>query len=677
MAGYTQTLVRTTCPRDCYDSCGIVAERGDDGTVRRIVGDPDHHMARGKLCRKCALAYNGAWRDPVMRLGTPLKRAGAKGEGRFAPVTWGEALGDIATRLHAIAAAQSAASIYHTHYTGTCSILGGIFPSRFFNRLGATEVDPDTVCNKAAHAALGYTFGDSVTGFDPDTLMDARSVLVWGANPSAAGPHVDEHWLGSTNAPVIVIDPIAHATARRAALHLQLRPGSDAALAFGMLHIARLRGFIDEALLSKSTLGWDEVLGDIDSATPERTAALTGLQAADIERAVEIYAPGPSLMWLGQGLQRQPMGGNAYRAAALLGVATGNIARPGAGVLFLNGAGTRGADLGYVAAPHLAKDAPAPVSQMDLADHLGDAARTRALFCWNNNIAASNPDQARLIHTLKREDLLHVSVELFHTDTTAFADYVLPAASFLEYDDLLFPYFNNTVSALSAVQPAPGEALPNAEIFRRLADAMGFAEPELFESDLAVIDHVLAASAAGIGFDALKEIGTKKIFDEPRIQFADLKFNTPSGRIEIASVAAEADGCWRCPRPHADQPTGNGRVRVLSPASEWTLNSSYGNDPQIRRRLGRQSALINPDDAAQRHIRDGQTVTLRNATGALRLEAKLSTDTLPGVVVVHKGNWPKFELESGGNVNVLNPGVKTDMGESSSVHGIEADLLAG
>ena len=198
--------------------------------------------------------------------------------------------------------------------------------------------------------------------------------------------------------------------------------------------------------------------------------------------------------------------------------------------------------------------------------------------------------------------------------------------------------------------------------------------PNCFESDRAVIDHVLAASAAGIGFDALKEIGTKKIFDAPRIQFADLKFKTPSGRIEIASAAAEADGCWRCPRPHADQPTGNGRVRVLSPASEWTLNSSYGNDPQIRRRLGRQSALINPDDAAQRHIKDGQTVILRNATGTLRLEAKLSTATLPGVVVVHKGNWPKFELESGGNVNVLNPGVKTDMGESSSVHGIEAEL---
>ncbi len=677
MATHTPMALRTTCPRDCYDSCGIVAERNDDGTLRRIVGDPDHHMARGKLCRKCALAYNGAWRDAAVRLSTPLKRVGAKGDSAFTPVTWDEALGDIAARLRQIAETRSAASIYHTHYTGTCAILGGTYPLRFFNRLGATEVDPDTVCNKAAHAALGYTFGDSLTGFDPDTLKDARSVVVWGANPSAAGPHVDEHWLGSTDAPVIVIDPIAHATARRAALHLQLRPGSDAALAFGMLHIAMARGFIDEALLGKAALGWDEVQGDVGSATPERTANLTGLQVADIERAVEMYAPGPSLMWLGQGLQRQPMGGNAYRSAALFGVATGNIARPGAGILFLNGGNTRGARLGYVAAPHLAKEARPPVSQMDLAAHLGDAARTRALICWNNNIAASNPDQARLRRTLKREDLFHVCVELFHTDTTAFADYVLPAASFLEYDDLLFPYFNNTVSALSAVQPAPGEALPNAEIFRRLASAMGFSEPELFESDRAVIDHVLAASAAGIGFDALKEIGTRKVFDTPPIQFADLKFRTPSGRIEIASAAAEADGCWRCPRPHADRATGNGRVRVLSPASEWTLNSSYGNDPQIRRRLGPQTVMINPDDAAQRHIADGQAVTLKNATGALQLAAKVTVETLPGVVVVHKGNWPKFEPQSGGNINVLNPGEKTDMGESSSVHGIEAELAAG
>lgn len=675
MVAVDQITVRTTCPRDCYDSCGIVAELDETGALRRVVGDPDHHMSQGRLCRKCALAYNGVWRDPNMRLTTPLKRAGAKGSGQFTAATWDEALCDIAARLHDIAETHSSASIFHTHYTGTCSLLGGMFPLRFFNRLGATEVDPDTVCNKAAHASLVYTFGDSCTGFDPDTVKDTSCILVWGANPSAAGSHVDEHWLGKTDATVIAIDPISHGTAKRADLHLQLRPGSDAALAFGLLHIALANGFVDEEFLSKATVGWSEVVGGVRKATPEVTASLTGLSVADIERAAVSYAPGPSLMWLGQGLQRQRMGGNAYRACALLCVATGNMAKLGAGILFLNGANTRGADVGYVAGPHLARAVRPPVSQMDLAGCLGDPSTTRALFCWNNNIVASNPEQARLRRALMREDLFHVCVELFETDTTAYADYVLPAASFLEYDDLLFPYFNNTVSALSAVQPAPGEALPNAQIFRRLARAMGYDEPELYESDRAVIDHVLANSDANIDFDALKQMGTKKVYDTPRIQFADLRFATPSGKIEIASESAERDGCWRTPKPHRDPIANNGRVRILSPASEWTLNSTYGNDARIRQRMGRQSVLINPADAVRHQVQDGQLVVLRNAIGELRLQAKVSPATLPGVVVVHKGNWPKFEKESGGNINLLNPGEKTDMGQSSCVHSIEAELL--
>ena len=666
--------IKTTCPRDCYDSCGIVGIKDENGALLKLVGDPDHSMAKGKLCPKCSIAYNNSWIDDNQRLKTPLKRVGAKGDGKFVPISWDQALGDIAMRLQKILAFHPAHSIYHTHYTGTCAILGGMFPSRFFNRLGASEVDPDSVCNKAAHDALTYTFGDSCTGFDPETIKDCKTILVWGGNPSSAGPHVNDHWLAKTDAFVVAIDPIAHDTAKAADLHLQLRPGTDAALAFGLLHLARENGFVDQEFLEKNTQGWDDVIDDVRRATPDHTAGLTGLSVEDIKTAAQAYTSGPALIWLGQGLQRQKMGGNAYRSCALLCVATGNIAKPGAGILFLNGPNTRGADLDYVARGDLAQTDIRSSSQMDLAGDLNEADKVTSLFCWNNNIAASNPEQEKLCKGLEREDLFHVCVELFETDTTAYADYVLPAASFLEYDDLLFPYFHNTVSALAAVQDAPGEALPNSEIFRRLSAAMGFDESSLFESDRDVIDHVLQGSDAGINFDQLKAIGTKAVYSEPRVQFEDLQFATPSGKIEIASPTADAAGCWRSPRPHADERPKIGHIRILSPASKWTMNSSYANDTKIRRRLGAQSILLNPLDADALGVSNGDKVLLRNDTGQLEVVADLSPDTLPGVGIVWKGNWPKFEGQRG-NINRLNPGDKTDMGESSCVHGIEAEII--
>ena len=670
-----KTTIRTTCPRDCYDSCGISAIMSDDGTLRQLVGDAEHHMARGRLCPKCALAYNGAWRDTNQRLTTPLRRIGGKGKAEFESVSWDDALKDIANRLQSIVQTNPSSSILHTHYTGTCAVLGGLFPLRFFKRLGATEVEPDTVCNNAAHASLNYTFGESCEGFDPDTVKDSHCVIVWGANPSHSAPHVASNWLKEARATVVHVDPIANESAKSADIHLQLRPGTDAALAFGLVHIALRENKIDLKFLEHHTIGWNEVLPDVMACTPDVAAEKTGLRVEDIERVAASYLSGPSLIWLGQGLQRQRLGGNIYRSCALLATATGNLAKPGAGLLFLNGPNTRAADIDYVAGDGCGTEEPPSISHMDLADILADGSKASALFCWNNNIVASNPVQTKLRDALTRDDLFQVCVELFETDTTAYADYVLPAASFLEYDDLLFPYFHNSVSAIAKVQPPPGLALPNAEIFRRLAKAMGFAEESLFESDRSVIDHVLSSSDAKIDFDALKKVGTVRVYDAPRIQFESLSFSTPSGKIEIASSAAEANGHWRSPRPEVDEPTKEGKIRVLSPASNWTLNSSYGNDARIRKRLGEQSVLLNRLDAERLEIEDGQSVLLRNELGDLRLRAEISQDTLPGVALVWKGNWPMYELKCGGNINLLNQGEKTDMGESSCVHNVEVELV--
>ena len=664
--------IRTTCPRDCYDACGIVVIRRG-GAITKVVGDPEHPVSRGALCGKCALAYNGVFRDASARLTTPLRRVGPKGEGRFEPVSWDAALADVAARFKEICAETGPQAILHTHYTGTCSLIAGGFPGRFFNRLGATEVDPDTICNNAGHAALGYALGTSTVGFDPRTAKDAECIVVWGANPSASAPHAHKHWLREAPGTVIAIDPIRHATAEAADLHLQPFPGSDAALAFALLHVIRRDGLIDGDFVARYTLGWDEVEPVVAGCDPAWGEAQTGVPAALIEEAARAYGAGPSLLWLGQGLQRQARGGNVFRACAMLPAVTGNFARPGAGLYYLNGGARRGIDGAYLAATHLGDGNPDPLSHMDLAARLEDREASRALVSWNMNVAASGPEQRRLHRALARDDLFTVVVELFATDTAGFADVVLPAASFLEFDDLVSSYFNLTISAQAKAAEPIGESLPNQEIFRRLARAMGYSEPELYESDADIIANVLRQVGLDGGFEALAEKGTATLYAEPVIQFADMKLPTPSGRIEIASARAESRGHPRLPEPHADPRPADGRLRLLSPASPWLMNDSYANDARIAERLGAATVALHPDDAAARGLAEGDAVRLANATGSIALAVTVSDAVPRGVALSHKGRWPGRE-RGRANVNVLTPGVKSDMGASTCVHGVEVDV---
>ncbi len=666
--------IRTTCPRDCYDGCGIVViKRG--GKITKVLGDPEHPVSRGALCGKCALAYNGVFRDPAARLTTPLRRSGAKGSGRFEPISWDAAIGEIAERFAAIAAETGPEAIIHAHYTGTCSLIAGNFPERFFNRLGATEVDPDTICNNAGHVALRYVLGTSTVGFDPRTAKDTACIVVWGANPSASAPHQHKHWLKETPGKVIVIDPVRHPTAEDADLHLQLFPGSDAALAFAMLHVMRRDGFVDDAFVAANVIGWDEVAPEIARCDPAWGEAATGVPATLIEQAARIYGAGPSMLWLGQGLQRQPRGGNVIRACAMLPAATGHIGKPGTGIYYLNGAAKRGLDGDYLAAPHLRRGGARMISHMDLAGRLEDTAASRAFLSWNMNVAASGPQQRRLRAALAREDLFSVVIELFPTDTADLADIVLPAASFLEFDDIVTPYFNLVIGAQVKAQEPIGQSLPNQEIFRRLALAMGFDEPELVETDAAIIATLVEAMGVDGGFATLKEKGTVPAFDEPFIAFADLAFPTPSGHIEIASADAAADGLPRVPQSGADARPTDGRLRLLTPASVWQMNDSYGNDDKILEQLGPATVALHPDDAAERGLAAGDAVRLSNEIGALALTLEVSDIVPRGVALSHKGRWPKHE-GAGINVNALNPGIKTDMGESTSVHAVEVEVSA-
>ena len=668
-------IIKTTCPRDCYDGCGIaVIKRG--GKITKVLGDPNHPTSRGALCGKCAVAYNGVWLDEKARLLSPLRRTGPKGSGQFEAISWDDALAEIAGKLQAITNDHGADRIVHTHYTGTCSALAHSFPSRFFERLGATEVEPDTICNNAGHAAWGYVFGDSHVGFDPRTARDSKAIMVWGANPSASAPHAHKIWLRETPAQVIVVDPVRHDTAAEADIYLQPFPGSDAALAFAMLHVMRRDGLFDDGYIADHVIGFDDVAPLLDDCTPAWGEAQTGVPAADIERAAKVYGAGPSLLWLGQGLQRQPQGGNIFRALAMLPAFTGNIGKPGAGFYYLNDsfgiANRKGAAPDYEA-PSTTDDGPASISQMDVPDLIQGSDRIRAYMVWNCNPVASNPRQADLRNGLKRDDLFTVVVDCFQTDTADYADIVLPAASFMEFDDIASSYFHFTYGALQKCQDPMGESLPNQEIFRRLARAMGFEDKHLYETDQSVIDKTLKYAGLGISWDELKEKGWAQLGDEPLVLWADGKFPTPSGKIEIACTRAQADGHPLVPQPSVDARPADGRYRLLSPADKWLMNSSYGNDPRIEELMGAPNVAIHPDDAGKLGIGDGDQVTLANDAGTLAMTARLSDEIPTGVLLAHKSRWPKMRGD-GINVNLLHIPQKTDMGESTSVHATEVTI---
>ncbi|HUE11851.1 MAG TPA: molybdopterin-dependent oxidoreductase, partial [Steroidobacteraceae bacterium] len=392
----------TTCPRDCYDSCGMTVIKRD-GVVASVRGNPAHAVSRGTLCGKCSTAYNREWRDPARRLTEPLRRVGRKGRGRFEPVSWESAINDIAARLKQILQSHGARSILNAHYTGTISLLAGMAPMRFFNRLGATEVTPDTICNMAGHVALRFIYGTSLDGFDPRMAQDAACIIVWGANPHASAPHVHGHWLPEAPGQVVVIDPVRTPTAVQADIHLQPFPGSDAALAFALLHVIYRDGLIDRDFIAGHVQGWEELEPMIAACDLEKLSARTGVPAPLIVEVAHLYAAGPSLLWLGQGLQRQATGGNVMRACALLPAVTGNLCKPGAGFLYLNGnLQQRGMDEAYLTGAHLATAGAPPLSHMDLAAVLEDPARSSALFVWNMNPLASCPQQTRLRGALER-----------------------------------------------------------------------------------------------------------------------------------------------------------------------------------------------------------------------------------------------------------------------------------
>lgn len=667
-------VIRSNCPRDCYDGCGILVHL-EQGARPRVVGDPDHPVSRGTLCGKCGISYNGVWQDENVRLQTPLRRSGPKGSGQYEAIGWDEALSTIATKFNGIIDERGGDAILGMQYSGTLSLLAYLFPTRLMHKLGASQVDYSTICNAAGTVAWELLYGGAHMGFDPRTAKDSSCILLWGANPSHSAPHMHKHWLKDSPAKVVVIDPIRTRTAAEADLHLQPRPGTDAALAFALLHALRQRGSFDEAFIAQHTVGAQEIAQEIEHCTPQWGEQQTGVPAADIRLAADIYGAGPSLLWVGQSLQRQPRGGNVMRAAGLLPAMTGNVGKPGAGFYYLNATPFLvGADPQYLEGAQLASGEAKKIGALDLADRLMDPEEFKAFLVWNTNPLASCSDQQKLRKACARDDLFTVVIDCFATDTTRFADIILPAASFLEFDDITFSYFNLTVGAQSKVREPIGESLPNQEIFRRIAQAMGLDEPALYEPDEVIIANLLQQMARDYDFAELQRRGHFFINDdEPVIFYADLEFDTPSGHIEIASDQAVAMGLPRTPQPSVDPVPGDGVFRLLSPASNWRLNDSYANEPKAAKRAGPAELILCAEDAASIGVVDGGAVRVSTENGSIRLLARIDDIVQPGTVVSYKGRWPSLEPD-GENINFIHVGRKCDMADSTSVHGMLVNL---
>ena len=359
----------------------------------------------------------------------------------------------------------------------------------------------------------------------------------------------------------------------------------------------------------------------------------------------------------------------------MLPAVTGNIGKPGAGFYYLNdtiGIGGRRGGTSVYEIPEL-NDGPSPVSQMDMPALLQDPAAIQSYVVWNCNPLASNPNQASIEKGLAREDLFTVVIDCFMTDTADYADIVLPAASFLEFDDVCSSYFHLTIGAQVQCRVPMGESLPNQEIFRRLSSAMGLEDPTLYEDDRSVIEHTLRDSGVRETWQELTEQGWAHVADEPLILWSDGHFATPSGKIEIASECAEADGLPRLPQATTDPEPKDGKLRLISPAAKWLMNSSFGNDRNVLKMMGPETVTCHPQTASDLGIGDGDRVRLSNEVGELVLTACISDIVTPGALIVYKSRWLKTE-KGRANVNRLCITRKTDMGESTAVHATEVTV---
>jgi anaerobic selenocysteine-containing dehydrogenase len=672
--------VRGACPLDCPDTCAwIVTVGGGEATALR--GDPRHPFTRGALCNK-VVDYLAYARSPD-RLLHPMRRVGPKGSGRFARISWEEALERIAAEFGDVIASHGAEAIWPYLGSGSMGLIQGVYGAgrRLWNVLGASR-HLMNICTIAGGFGTGYTLGDNRVGMDPETFRSSKLVVLWGANTLSTNAHLWRSILEarSNGAPVVSIDPLRTRTAAASDLHLAPIPGTDAALALGLLHVVLAEGYEDREFIERATVGWEAFRRRIREFPPARVAGITGLPAASIvELGKRLAETRPTGIRIGIGIQRHAGGGMAVRTITCIPGVTGDWRFPGGGVSY-DTRGFFGLDWTALWRDDL-RSRPARVLQMTrLGEGLLDLddPPVKALFVYASNPAASVPNQNKVLGGLARADLFTVVVEHFVTDTARFADILLPATMAIEHQDLLIAYGHLYLSWNEPAVPPAGESLPTTEILRRLARAMGLREPALYESDETMARQLLGSghpSLRGITLEALKQRGWMRLnYPEPFVPFATA-FPSASGRLEfvcdrLAEAGLDPIAGYTPARETSPHDTTLARqypLALVTPADHYFLNSIFANVPRQQRRSGPATLIIHPDDAAPREIADGDEVRVANARGSFFAVAEVSGRIRPGVVASTKGRWPAHS-KRGATVNATVGDGNSDMGSGAVFH---------
>lgn len=664
-------VIRGACPHDCPDTCAweVTVE---DGVATKLVGVKDHPFTRGGLCAKVSHFLERSYCPE--RLRQPLRRSGPKGSGSFEPVGWDDALDEIAGRLRSIVDEHGGEAVLPYSYAGTQGVVqGASMDRRFFAALGASRLQR-SICGAAA--AMGQLEANgSLVCMRPEDLEHSRLIVLWGTNTVVTNLHL---WpivrrARAAGARVVVVDPLRTRTAAAADWHVRPLPGTDAALALGLMHVVVTEGLHDADYVARHTEGFELLASELAGWSPDRAAVVTGVSADEIVALARDYATTrPTAIRRLIGVEHQLEGARIVRTIACLPALTGAWRDRGGGLLGTTAwAAWSGLDQWALERPDLEDVPTRSVNMVQLGRALTELdPAVRALVVYNSNPATTAPDAGRVARGLARDDLFTVVLEHFMTDTAAYADVVLPATTQIEHVDLV-PSWGHTYLTLNRPAIAPvGEALPNTEIFRRLARRMGFADPCFEDSDEDLVRTALAGAReplAGITFEQLERDGwAQAALPADWRPYADGGFDTPSGRCRLWSDDLP---------PGYDPPMGDEEPLVLMTvkSAHHFLNTQYANLPRHLAGEGEPLLELHPDDAEARSIADGDLVRVSNGRGELLAHARVGDVVRPGVVALPSGWWASHSPH-GVAANALTTDALTDKGGGGAFHATRVDV---
>jgi anaerobic selenocysteine-containing dehydrogenase len=667
----------SVCPLDCPDTCSLTVTV-QNGTIVAVRGSHANPYTGGILCAKVPASYPAFVHGPG-RLRTPLRRVGKKGEGRFEPISWDEALDLIHEGFTQTIAAHGPQAIVPLNYAGPHGMLaGGSMDLRFFHQLGASLLDRKPLCGGIRTEAWLGTFGP-VPGIRPEQVEHARLIVAWGNNVTWSNLHLTTviNRARRAGAKLVVVDPRRTVIARNADLHVALRPGTDVILAWAVAAALERRGALDRAFVDRHVEGFEEFMAEARRFGPAEAAGTCGVPEAQVKQLAEWYATlSPAAISVGNGLERNRNGGSGIRAIFALPALAGKFGVPGGGLV-------NGASFAFpktwarLARPDLAPTGTRTLNIIDIGRHLLDpglAPPIQALFIYNHNPVIVHPDQNRLRRGLEREDLFVVGSDVVMTDSLAYADVVLPAASHFEHADLYAAYGQHWLQRAEPVIAPQGEALPNTEIFRRLAARFGFADPIFKAGDAELMDDALDGGDARLGGVRPSALSTGRalamtVGGEDAILFKNVFPVTPSGKIELASGYLDRKYGARLPRWRPlESPYP---FTLISPASDRRITSTFGGvdggDPPVLE--------MHPDDARARGLLEGRRVRVWNDLGELHLRLRVTVAVPRGVVATLKGAWLRTS-DNGQTVSALCPADHADIAEGACFNDARVEVAA-